>query len=57
MNFVQEQMMQSEGNYDRLKRLLRDKEFREMAKRLMKIDPAGDGVGVTPEHIRYQALA
>ena len=38
LNLVQEQMMRGEGNYDRLKRLLRDKEFRELTHRFLEID-------------------
>lgn len=38
LNVVQEEMAESRDNYERLKRLLRDPEFREMAKRIAEIE-------------------
>lgn len=43
LDLVQEQVMQTTGDYDRLKRLLRDKEFRELADRSLEIDMRVDG--------------
>ena len=38
LNVVQEEMAQSQDNYERLKRLLRDPEFREVASRMAQIE-------------------
>jgi len=38
LNVVQEQMAQSRENYDKLKRLLADEEFREISSRMLMIE-------------------
>ena len=38
LNVVQEEMAESRDNYERLKRLLRDPEFREVASRMAQIE-------------------
>ncbi len=43
LNVVQDQITQTSQNYDRLKRLLRDKEFREIAARVVEIEARMDG--------------